>query len=99
MRLDPATQDLIKREVASMFGDGSEVRLFGSRTDDAQRGGDIDLLIHPARPVDNVVTAECRLTARLQIALGGRKVDVLLETGKDKDQPVIQQAYRHGILL
>ncbi len=39
MRLDDETRSIIKNEVASQFGAAAVVRLFGSRVDDAQRGG------------------------------------------------------------
>ena len=47
MRLDDKTREIIKSEVASQLGAEASVRLFGSRVDDTQRGGDIDLLIEP----------------------------------------------------
>ena len=61
MRLDDKTREIIKSEVASQLGAGSVVRLFGSRVDDAQRGGDIDLLIEPGRPLAHRIQAECSL--------------------------------------
>ena len=45
MRLDKHTCQIIQEEVAKQFGIRAVVRLFGSRTDDLQRGGDIDLYI------------------------------------------------------
>lgn len=42
MRLDDKTREIIKSEVASQLGVEAVVRLFGSRVDDTQRGGDID---------------------------------------------------------
>ena len=47
MRLDDKTREIIKSEVASQLGGEAIVRLFGSRMDDTQRDGDIDLLIEP----------------------------------------------------
>lgn len=44
MRISPAEAASIKRVVAARDHD-ARVLLFGSRTDDAKRGGDIDLLI------------------------------------------------------
>ena len=79
MRLDDKTREIIKSEVASQLGAEAIVRLFGSRVDDKQRGGDIDLLIEPRQPLAHRIQAECRLAARLYIRLGGRKVDVLIK--------------------
>jgi predicted nucleotidyltransferase len=99
MRLDNKTCEIIKSEVASLIGTDSVVRLFGSRVDDEQRGGDIDLLIASPRAIENRVQAECRLAARLYIKLGGRKVDVLIKDDDTLDRPVYQQAIRYGVVL
>ena len=99
MRLDEKTREIIKSEVASQFGAEAVVRLFGSRVDDTQRGGDIDLLIEPSRPLAHRIQAECRLAARLFIKLGGRKVDVLIKDPLKPLLPIHEQALRNGIVL
>lgn len=99
MRLDTATQHIIKTEIANLLGTGITVRLFGSRADDEQRGGDIDLLIESPVPLENRVEIECRLAARLYIKLGGRKVDVLIKDSVTPLKPVYQQAMLHGVIL
>ena len=45
MRLDAKTVELIREVVLSEAGDQARVRLFGSRTDNQARGGDVDLLL------------------------------------------------------
>lgn len=99
MRLDDKTRKIIKSEVASQFGVEAIVRLFGSRVDDTQRGGDIDLLVDPGRPLAHRIQAECRLAARLYIKLGGRKVDVLIKDPLKPLLPIHEQALRNGIIL
>lgn len=99
MRLEDSARQIIRQEVARLFGAGSKIRLFGSRADDRQRGGDIDLLIEPAHEVPNPVMAECTLASRLQIALGGRKVDVLIQDGRLANSPIAHQAREHGVPL
>lgn len=99
MRLDDKTREIIKSEVASQLGAGVTVRLFGSRVDDTQRGGDIDLLIEPGRPLAHRIQEECRLAARLYIKLGGRKVDVLIKDPLKPLLPIHEQALRNGIIL
>jgi len=99
MRLDEKTRDIIKSEVASQLGSEAIVRLFGSRVDDAQRGGDIDLFIEPGYALAQRIQVECRLAARLYIKLGGRKVDVLIKDTHSPLLPVHEQALRNGIVL
>lgn len=99
MRLDDKTREIIKSEVASQLGAEAIVRLFGSRVDDKQRGGDIDLLIEPRQPLAHRIQAECRLAARLYIRLGGRKVDVLIKDPLKPPLPIHEQALRNGIVL
>jgi predicted nucleotidyltransferase len=99
MRLDDKTREIIKNEVASQLGAEAIVRLFGSRVDDTQRGGDIDLLIEPAQHLAHRIQAECSLSARLYIMLGGRKVDVLIKDPLKPLLPIHEQALRNGIIL
>jgi predicted nucleotidyltransferase len=99
VRLDDKTREIIKSEVANELGVEAIVRLFGSRADDTQRGGDIDLLIEPNEPLAHRIQAECRLSARLHIKLKGRKVDVLIKEPFKPLLPIYEQALRNGIVL
>lgn len=99
MRLTEKIREIIKFEVASQLGPNAVVRLFGSRVDDTQRGGDIDLLIEPNLPLEHRIQAECKLAARLFIRLGGRKVDVLIKDSTMPSQLVHEHAITHGIIL
>jgi len=99
MRLDEKTRKIIKNEVTSQLGAEAVVRLFGSRVDDTQRGGDIDLLIELGRQMEHRIQAECRLSARLYIMLGGRKVDVLIKEPLKPLLPIHEQALRNGVIL
>ena len=99
MRLDHKTREIIKKEVADQIGTDAVVRLFRSRVEDTQKGGDIDLLIDPLKPVTGRVQAECRLSAILFIKLGGRKVDVLIRNPGSSFRPVYEQALENGVVL
>ena len=58
MRLSNDSMLTIKQAVTLIFGKDAKVYLFGSRTDDAKKGGDIDLYIETD-------CLEARSTARL----------------------------------
>jgi predicted nucleotidyltransferase len=99
MRLTDQQRSIIRSTVAETLGADAVVRLFGSRTDDAQLGGDIDLLIETQRALAHRIQDECRLAARLYIKLGGRKVDVLIKEPLTPLLPIHEQALRDGIII
>ena len=99
MRLTDTTQKIIKTEVNNLLGKYGYIILFGSRIDDRQKGGDIDLFIQTSQQLSNRVEMECRLTARLYVKLGGRKVDVLIKDALSKMKPIYQHAIDYGIVL
>jgi predicted nucleotidyltransferase len=99
MRLSPSDQSLIKHTVADRVGGAATVRLFGSRTHDSRRGGDIDLLIELPHPVANRLLLECGLAAALERALGGRRVDVLIAAPNVPELPIHAVARTTGVAL
>lgn len=78
MRLSEAQVEAVRRVVRQVAGEEATATLFGSRLDDAARGGDVDLLVGVPYVVDNPALLIARLSARLSAALGGRSVDVVL---------------------
>jgi predicted nucleotidyltransferase len=99
MRLTAEQVNTIRRIAAEESGDGSVVRLFGSRLDDTARGGDIDLLLEIPYPVDNPALFSARTAARLMRALGGRHVDVLLAAPNLEIFPIHRFALTEGVRL
>lgn len=99
MRLTPEQRQIIVAAVRQTLGPHTRARLFGSRTDDRQRGGDIDLLVElPELPPDAAWQA-ARLEARLQQLLGEQKIDVVLAGPGNADSPIVQEALRTGLPL
>lgn len=96
MRLTPPQIDDAVRHLA---GPDATVKLFGSRLDDAARGGGIDLLVECERLVAEPVGLACRITARLQRTLGDRKIDVLVIDPETPLDPVHRAARLHGVAL
>jgi predicted nucleotidyltransferase len=99
MRLTDNQRSVIKSAVARIIGADSKVWLFGSRVDDAKRGGDIDILVETERAIPSRVSALCKLEAALVMGLGDRKIDVLLKDGRMSDAPIFNVAKDKGVLL
>lgn len=99
VRLDDHQRVLIKQITAAVVGREAEVRLFGSRVRDDLKGGDIDLLVRSPHPLQARLETELTLGARLERALGGRRVDVLLIEPASPLQPVHLAALETGVVL
>lgn len=99
MRLTEEQRCLIKQLTRELVGNEARVLLFGSRTDDARRGGDIDLLVESPRPLPARFEQELQLGARLERALGGQRVDLLLVDPLTPLQPVHRAAQATGVPL
>lgn len=97
MRLDKHQIETIREAASEAFGEGTVVTLFGSRTDDDKRGGDIDLLISPAQR-DNIVSRKIRMLMMLERNLGERRIDIVIELPGDA-RPIVEVAHRTGIAL
>jgi len=76
MRITKTQIEKINRIVGSYIGTNSKVYLFGSRTNDAVRGGDVDLLIVTSHAITRLQRA--RLKVKLESALG-LPVDILIK--------------------
>ena len=99
MRLTEAERSAIREEVARVFGEGASVSLFGSRADDAARGGDIDLYIEADGDPHALLDRELRLSARLQRRLGERRIDMVVHPLGDTLRPIDEHARRTGVPL
>ncbi len=77
MRLTNKEIDTIKSSVLALDAE-AHVYLFGSRVDDAKRGGDIDLLIE-----SNILTKQDLRKIRWQFfdIFGEQKMDLVLDLG------------------
>lgn len=100
MRLSKHQQVLIKRTAAELFaGNAVEVILFGSRVDDRQRGGDIDLMVKTGASIEHPAVMAARLSTRLSALLDGRKVDVIIQSPALKQLPIHAIAEKTGVRL
>ena len=94
MLLTSNTRQMI-REIILQIDPDAKVFLFGSRTDDMAKGGDIDLLI-----LSIIFTTRDlrKLKIHLEDRLGGQKIDLILSP-PELTTPFTQGAYENGILL
>lgn len=97
MRLTRQQTEAIRQAAFEAFGEGTDVWLFGSRVDDNQRGGDIDLLLRPQQP-DQAMARKLHLMRLLEQQLGERKIDVLIEAPNDP-RPIVRVAHETGVRL
>jgi hypothetical protein len=95
MRLTEQERQTIRE--AALRHVGAPPRLFGSRLDDQRRGGDIDLPTETRLPPQQAVGRQLELLSDLWLALCERKIDVLLDDGRDL--PVLRHARQQGVCL
>lgn len=102
MRLTQQEHNAIAQAAAETFPAGTSVSLFGSRTDDTRKGGDIDLLIETQQPTsaDLWVAQRNRFVARIWKRIGERQIDVVLANRNCPDnRPIIISARLSAIPL
>lgn len=101
MRLSKKEIEIIKNIALEVWGQQAIVSLFGSRTDDMNKGGDIDLYIHSIgeRDPKQVMLKKAEFLGKLELLLGEQKIDVLVETPYNHHLPIIKKAQLNGIVL
>jgi hypothetical protein len=99
MRLTPAQIDTIKSTATAVLGEGAQVTLFGSRVDDAAKGGDIDLLLEADAPVANKPQVVGQIYVKLIRQLGDRKIDILIKDPNSPSAAVFDVVKQHGVRL
>ncbi|MCU0919836.1 MAG: nucleotidyltransferase domain-containing protein [Burkholderiaceae bacterium] len=99
MRLSPFDRAAILESVAEVAGPHARVKLFGSRTRDDLRGGDIDLLVELAQPGSAEREIGIRLGTRIERRIGLRKIDVLVADPATPETAVLAAARRSGVPL
>lgn len=99
MRLSTNEQRLIKQSCINVFSDNSKIFVFGSRVDDAKKGGDLDLYIIPNMNIslENLYDKKIEFLSKLQLYLGEQKIDVVVS--KDKNRSIEKEALATGIEL
>lgn len=93
MRLTKQETDAIVKSFEEVFQNG-KIYLFGSRVDDKQKGGDIDLFV-----VSKGATLKKKIDflVSLKQKIGDQKIDVVLS--RDKNRLIEQEALTKGVIL
>lgn len=91
MRLTPQQIAIILARTRHWLGEGAHVRLFGSRTDDKAKGGDIDLLIEVPHLPDP--WRQAQLQADLEHRLG-LSVDLVFAAPDLPGRPITRRIAR-----
>jgi len=99
MRLTNQQIQLISHVAHQVAGNECQVRIFGSRLDDAKRGGDVDILLELPDAVDNPALIAASVSARVSRAMYGRKVDVLISAPNLMRFPIHDIAFKEGQLI
>ena len=99
MRLSPEQAQIIRQTAQRVLGNQARVSVFGSRADDGSKGGDIDLFFETTDALDNRAKTICRLSGALTLALGDRKIDIILKDANTPQAPIFDIAKRTGIEL
>lgn len=73
-----------------------DIFLFGSRTDDTQKGGDIDLYIDTQDSAD-LFDKKLHLLGDIKTKLGDQKIDIVIV--KDQERAIEKEALEKGIKL
>lgn len=78
MRLTGRERDIILESLRKWFPEAGRVFLFGSRVDDAKKGGDIDLLVETEAPEAERYVKAIRAITDMQLRMGERKIDLVV---------------------
>ncbi len=95
MRLSEEYKAVIKKYFYRIFKQG-EIYLFGSRTDDSKKGGDIDLYLVLENHED-LLRKKIEFLARIKKDLGEQKIDVVFN--EDSSRLIEKEALKWGIKL
>lgn len=95
MRLTEFEIKSIIESFRSSFKTG-DIYLFGSRVDDEQRGGDIDLYID-TQDNDGLLDKKFNMLTQIKTKIGEQKIDIVISS--DKKRPIEEEALKKGVKL
>jgi predicted nucleotidyltransferase len=96
MRLTDTVKNGIIKASKKHFGDAS-LYLFGSRVDDAKKGGDIDLFVESKNNID--VDTRMSFLSNIHKSITERKIDLIVKTPRYGNQEIFDVAKKTGVKL
>ncbi len=99
MRLSEFEISSIKKLASQHFGPDVQVFLFGSRTNDNQRGGDIDLFIRHPFEQHLKISTKINFLTDLILQIGEQKIDVVLDNPVSRNSVFFQSINKTAIQL
>ena len=89
MRLTPQQIQTIRSATLHVAGQGASVWVYGSRLDDARRGGDLDLLVQSSPPISLLQRARIKNALEQQLNM---PVDILAASPGGQDSAFVSIA-------
>ncbi|NQY79335.1 MAG: nucleotidyltransferase domain-containing protein [Candidatus Caenarcaniphilales bacterium] len=74
MRLSPEYVSVIKNSILEYIPE-AEIFLYGSRTDDSKKGGDIDLLVKVQQEPERIIKSQIK--TQIFNKIGEQKIDII----------------------
>jgi uncharacterized protein len=99
MRLSKFEIESIIKLAGIHFGKNVQVFLFGSRTNNQRRGGDIDLFIRNTAADHLLMRSKINFITDLILLIGEQKIDVVLENTEMKSSVFYKTIGQTGIQL
>lgn len=99
MRLNEYEIESIRTLANRHFGKDVEVFLFGSRTKNQLRGGDIDLFIRNPRNERLEIRTKINFMTDLILLIGDQKIDVVLDNQAIRNSAFFKTINQTGIKL
>lgn len=99
MRISEFEIESIKIVANKHFGKDVQVFLFGSRTKDQLRGGDIDLFIRNQNNERLELRSKIKFITDLILLIGDQKIDVVLDNQAAEKSGFFQTIQQTGIRL
>ncbi len=98
-RLTNEQIEIIRRIAKQFFDENVCIRVFGSRTHDNLKGGDIDLFFETQLALPNRADVICKIYAALVLAMGDRKIDILIKDANTPPARIFEIAQQTGIVI